>query len=222
MDERKAVWKGLDRTLTEASSNDDLITKLEFTEELSGLSKDTATSPDIKNLSVVNKSELFRLYEDSFTTRQVPENWSHSYLKPVPKAGTDHSKQLNGCRILTMHNTAGKLMEWIVARKLAQGLERRNIPPKPRRLQSRKKKLGKHSQIHIQCLCRIPEEGTNSGHGDRSGRCVLQSAIQTANGTPCTIIMASASRPQDGSQQHFRKERLPCDLETGSPHPNNW
>ena len=46
LDERKAVWKGLDRTVTEAGSNDDLITELEFIEALSGLSKDTAPGPD--------------------------------------------------------------------------------------------------------------------------------------------------------------------------------
>ena len=33
---------------------------------------------------------------------------------------------------------------------------------------------------------------------------------------------ASTWRSQDGSQQHSRKERLPCDLETGSPGPKNW
>ena len=134
LDERKAVWEGLDRTLTEAGSNDDMITELEFTEALSGLSKDTAPGPDrlkysdIKNLSVHNKSELFRLYEERFATGQVPEDWSHSYLKPIPKPGKDHSK-LNGYRILTMQNTTGKLMERIVARKLAQDLERRNVNP---------------------------------------------------------------------------------------------
>ena len=134
LDERKAVWEGLDRTLTEAGSNDDLITDLEFTETLSGLSEDIAPGPDrvknsyIKNLSVDNKSELFRLYEESFATGQVPEDWSHSYLKPIPKPRKDHSK-LNGYRILTMQNTTGKLMERIVARKLAQDLERRNVLP---------------------------------------------------------------------------------------------
>ena len=72
LDARKAVWKGLDRTLTEAGSN--LTTELKFTEALSGLSKDTAPGPDrvkypdIKNLSVDNKSELYRLYEDSLAT----------------------------------------------------------------------------------------------------------------------------------------------------------
>ena len=34
--------------------------------------------------------------------------------------------------------------------------------------------------------------------------------------------MASAWRSQDGSQQSSRKERLPYDLETESPRPNNW
>ena len=84
LDERKAVWKGQDRTLTEARSNDYPITELEFTEALSGLSKDTAPSPDmikcsvIKNLSVDNKSDLFSLYEESFATGQVRKDWSHN------------------------------------------------------------------------------------------------------------------------------------------------
>ena len=108
-----------------------MITELEFTETLSGLSKHTAPGPvrvkysDIKNLSVDNKSELFRLYEESFSTGQVPEDLSDSYLKPIPKPGKDHSK-LNGYRILTMQNTTGKLMEPFDA----QELERRNaLPP---------------------------------------------------------------------------------------------
>ena len=132
LDERKAVWKGLDRTLTEAGSNDDMITELEFTEALSGLSKLLVLTgskySDIKNLSADNKSKLFRLYEESFATGQVPEDWSLSYLKPIPKPGKDHSK-LNGYRIFTMKSTTGKLMERIVARKLAQDLERRNVLP---------------------------------------------------------------------------------------------
>ena len=76
-------------------------------------------------MSVDNKSELFWLYEES-SAGQVPEDWSHSYLKPIPKQGKDHSK-MNGYRILTMQNITGKLMERIVAGKLAQDLERRNV-----------------------------------------------------------------------------------------------
>ena len=127
----------------EDGSNDDLTTELEFTVALSRLSKDTVPGPDkvkysdIKKLSAENKSELFRLYEESLSTGQVHEDWSHSYLKPILKLGKDHSK-LNGYRILTMQNTTGKLMERIVARKLAHDLERRKVlSPIPRRMQSR-------------------------------------------------------------------------------------
>ena len=83
-------------------------------------------------------------------------------------------------------------MERIVARKLALDLERRHVLPQTQgryRGEEKKKKthLEKRSQICIRCLCRISEEGTNSGRGGRSGRCVQQSAIQTADGTPCAI-----------------------------------
>ena len=49
LDERKVDWKGLDRTLRETGSNNDLVTELEFTIALSGLSKDTAPGPDRSN-----------------------------------------------------------------------------------------------------------------------------------------------------------------------------
>ena len=46
MDKRKAVREVLDRTLVEDGSKDDLITGLEFTEALSGLSKDASSDRD--------------------------------------------------------------------------------------------------------------------------------------------------------------------------------
>ena len=226
LDERKAVWKGLYRTLTEAGSNDDLITELEFTEALPELSKGTAPVPDrvkysdIKNLLIDNKRKLFRLYDESVATGQVPEDWSHSYLKSIPNTGKDHSK-LNGYCTLTMQNTTGNLMERIVARKLAQELERRNIlPPNHGRYRAGKNRLGKSSQIRIRCLRRIPEEGTNSGRGGRSGRCIQQSAIQTADGNPCAIWRQVDAHKMARSSTPGKKD-LPCDLETGSPRPNN-
>ena len=61
------------------------------------------------------------------------------------------------------------------------------VSNRPLRIQSRKIHLGKRSQIRIRCLRKIPEEGTNSGRGGQSGRCVQQSAVQTADGTPSAI-----------------------------------
>ena len=127
LDERKAVWKvqaqNLDRSRLDFK-------ELKFTEALSGLRKDTAPGPDklkysdIKNLPVDDKSELFTLYEESFAREQVPDDRSRSYLKPISKPCKDHRK-LNGYRILTIQSTSGKLMKWIVPRKLVP----RNVRP---------------------------------------------------------------------------------------------
>ena len=231
LDERKTIWKGLDRTIIVAGSNDDQITELEFTEALSRLKKDTAPGPDkvkysdIKNLSEDGKSELFRLYEESFSTGRIPEDWSHSYLKPIPKPGKDHSK-LNGYRILTMQNTTGKLMERIVARKLAEDLERKKrASTEPRRVQRRKNYLGKRCQIRIRRVRRIPKEGANSGGGSRSRRCLQQSPVQTSDGTPRAIWdqlnsykMACCSTPgKKGCHATWKLDLHPPTTNNGTP-----
>ena len=92
-EEKKAVWKVLDRTLTETGSNDDLITELEFTDALSRLSKDTASGhdnvkySDIKSMSVDDKSELFTLYAESFATARVPSDFRIVSSSQSPKQG---------------------------------------------------------------------------------------------------------------------------------------
>ena len=61
LDERKAVWKVLDISQTEASSTDDLITELAFTADFSGFCKNTAAGLDkVKYLSIKNLSEMKR------------------------------------------------------------------------------------------------------------------------------------------------------------------
>ena len=80
---------------------------------------------------------------------------------------------------MTMQNTTCKLMKRIVARKLAQDLERRNIiPPNHRKKTPEKTQPELHS---------ILEEVTNSGRGSRSARYVQKHAIQTADGILCAI-----------------------------------
>ena len=55
----------------------------------------------------------------SFDKGYIPEDWTACFLRPIPKPGKDHHE-------LT---TVGKLMERIVARKLARDLEERKILP---------------------------------------------------------------------------------------------
>ena len=75
------------------------------------------------------------------------------------------------------------------------------------RVQSRKSLKGKYSQISIRYLQRIPKKQTNSGRGGLSGRCVQQSAIQTAGGTPCTIWRQFGSHKMARSSTSLKKGR---------------
>ena len=112
-----------------------------------------------------------------------------------------------------MQNTTGKLMEQIVARAACSGLRSRKVLPRKKGTEQENYQ-GTHSLICIQCLWRIPEEGTSSGWCGQSGRCIQQMEPLVQYGAWCSQV---------GSQQHSWKERLlPCDLETGSPCPNNW
>ena len=131
--EREQLLAALQASHT-GNIHDDEITEEDFEGALRNSSKVTAPGPDgvrysdIRNLSDEDKTELFELYQESFSSGSVPEDWTHSFLKALPKPGKDH-KKLNGYRILTMQNTVGKLMERIIARKLARDLENRGILP---------------------------------------------------------------------------------------------
>ena len=67
-------------------------------------------------------------YPESFDKGYIPKDWTDSLLRPIPKPEKYHHK-LNGYRILSKSNTVGKLMEHIVARKLASDLEDREVLP---------------------------------------------------------------------------------------------
>ena len=65
---------------------------------------------------------------ESVQDSQIPEDWLHSYLCPVPKPGKDLSS-IKGYRIITMQNTIGKLLEKVIARLLAEELEQKELLP---------------------------------------------------------------------------------------------
>ena len=64
----------------------------------------------------------------SLAEHRVPDDWLDSHLAPVPKPGKDLTS-IKGYRIVTMQNTVGKLLEIIVARRLAIQLENDNLLP---------------------------------------------------------------------------------------------
>ena len=137
-EKRKHVLTDLNRTLAQSGPDDEL-TDEEFNEALRGRGKDTEPGPDKIRYSDIKKlykteedrTELHTIYQESFDNGCVPEEWTDSILRPISKRGKAHYK-LNACRILTMQNTVGKLMEGTVARKLARDLEDTEILPENR------------------------------------------------------------------------------------------
>ena len=70
-----------------------------------------------EHLKLLNEDELAALAEvlsDSVQDSQIPEDWLHSHLCPVPKPGKDLSS-IKGYRIIYMQNTIGKLLEKVIA-----------------------------------------------------------------------------------------------------------
>ncbi|NQZ78185.1 MAG: endonuclease/exonuclease/phosphatase family protein, partial [Ekhidna sp.] len=133
LEEKKKYITKLEQIIVKTGLDDE-ITLHEFNEALANCPSGSAPGPDkvrysdIGLLSEECKTKLFHHYKKSFDRGHVPEDWTHSYLKPLPKQGKDN-RQLNGYRILTMQNIIGKLMERVVAKKLARDLEFRQILP---------------------------------------------------------------------------------------------
>ena len=97
-------------------------------------STDSAPGPDgvkytdLKNLSDADLQSLTNMKNDSNASQAIPDEWLDSHLAPVPKPDKDHSS-IKGYRIVTMQNTVGKLLEKIVARRLAIQLEDEELLP---------------------------------------------------------------------------------------------
>ena len=109
--------------------HDDSVT-VDTVKEILKQTKDSAPGPDglqYHHISELDDEKLGKVVDEfnkSIETANVPEDWLHSYLKPLPKPGKDH-KKLNGYRIITMQNVNGKLIEKIVARRLSSELEKK-------------------------------------------------------------------------------------------------
>ena len=95
---------------------------------------DSAPGPDsiaYSHLETLNEEDLSKLaavLTKSVEDGEIPEDWLDSHLSPVPKPGKDQAS-IKGYRIITMQNTIGKLLEKIVARRLARELEEKELLP---------------------------------------------------------------------------------------------
>ena len=95
---------------------------------------DSSPGPDgvryshMKELGDDALEKMAQSFNSSLRTGEVPEEWLHSYLMPLPKPGKD-IRELRGFRIITLQNTYGKVMEKIVAGRIARHLEDKKLLP---------------------------------------------------------------------------------------------
>ena len=80
----------------------------------------------LKNSSSELKSDLLVLYNLSWSTGVIPEDWKHGIVVPILKEGKDKTA-VDSYRPITLLNTVGKLMEKIVSSRLQHFIEKHNL-----------------------------------------------------------------------------------------------
>ena len=83
---------------------------------------------DLGDLDDGDMEALADMLNSSLANHEKPDDWPDSHLSPVPKPEKDPTS-IKGYRIVTMQNTVGKLLEKIVARRLARQLEEKELLP---------------------------------------------------------------------------------------------
>ena len=76
----------------------------------------------LKNLPEILKTDLFHLFNISWHSRSVPDDWKVGETCPIPKPGRD-STLATSYRPICMLSTVGKLMERMVQRRMEHYLE---------------------------------------------------------------------------------------------------
>ena len=122
--ERSALLHGLQDQYESELRNPHMPIKADVLKCVIATSSDSAPGPDgvkytdLKNLTDDDLQSLTNTLNDSYANQDIPDEWLDSHLAPVPKPDKDHTS-IKGYPIVTIQNTIGKLLENVVARRLA-------------------------------------------------------------------------------------------------------
>ena len=78
----------------------------------------------MEELNEAEARELASTLDKSLWDGEIPYDWLDSHVAAIPKPDKDPTK-IASYRILTMQNTVGKLLEKIVALRVAAALEKK-------------------------------------------------------------------------------------------------
>ena len=132
--ERSALLHDLQDQYDSELRNPHMPIKADVLKSVIATSSDSAPGPDgvkytdLRSLSDDDLQSLTNTLNDSYANQDIPDEWLDSHLAPVPKPDKDHTS-IKGYRIVTMQNTVGKLLEKVVARRLAIQLEEEKLLP---------------------------------------------------------------------------------------------
>ena len=97
----------------------------EFINHVKGASSLTSPGPDglgyALYASIPSLCQLLHtLYLEIWTTASYPTSWTHTYIKPLPKPGKDHTRKENYRPIHALLNVDYKIFTGIIANRLKQ------------------------------------------------------------------------------------------------------
>jgi len=113
--------------IAEDSSSDNL-TIQELHAALDSLDANKAAGPDklhaklLKHTGPEMRSAILRLFNNSWFTAQVPQEWRKADIRPIPKKGKDPSL-ISSHRPISLTSCLGKVMEKVIAKRLYYHLE---------------------------------------------------------------------------------------------------
>ena len=104
----------------------------EMNKELDSLPDKKAPGPDkisnemLKNLGNKAKSKLLEIFNNSFSSSNVPQNWREAIMIPIHKKGKDKTKA-KSYRPISLTSCIGKLIERMINTRLIWYLETNNF-----------------------------------------------------------------------------------------------
>jgi len=107
-------------------------TNIELNNSINSIDENKAAGPDqihpklIRHLGPVIKERILEMFNISWQTSQVPQQWRTADIRPVPKKGKDPSK-IASHRPISLTSCMGKAMERLVNNRLKYCLENQKI-----------------------------------------------------------------------------------------------
>ena len=121
----------IDKQITQHDENDREITMMELNQSIKNLKitspgLDKVSSKFLQELSTKAKEELLYMYNISYGTASIPQQWKIGIVAPILKPGKDEA-EVASYRPITLLSCLGKLLERIINTRIIWVIETKNL-----------------------------------------------------------------------------------------------